>query len=176
MSSTASSCRRPESFSTLRYETELDRLESTFNRQINTALTLVTTEKHALTQKFFETVAVQARRTFEVANRDVEQWLRAVMSPLETQVREYQIQLKRRLESVKRIHEATDTLENRVEELEAGRGGAAGADGRARHARGRRRRSARRRRQRAGAGSPRGSLSGPQSARIGLDARLWRPG
>ena len=110
----------PEGFSTLRYEKELDRLESAFNRQINTALTLVTTEKHALTQKFFETVAVQARQTFELANRDVEQWLRAVMSPLETQVREYQIQLKRRLESVKRIHEATDTLESRVEELVQG--------------------------------------------------------
>ena len=110
----------PEGFSTLRYEKELERLESAFNRQINTALTLVTTEKHALTQKFFETVAVQARRTFELANRDVEQWLRAVMSPLETQVREYQIQLKRRLESVKRIHEATDTLESRVEELVQG--------------------------------------------------------
>ncbi|MBP7469098.1 MAG: dynamin family protein, partial [Thauera sp.] len=52
----------PTGFSTLRYETELDRLEATFNRQINTALTLVTTEKHALTQKFFETVAMQARR------------------------------------------------------------------------------------------------------------------
>jgi len=60
---------------------------------------------------------MQARRTFELANRDVEQWLRAVMSPLETQVREYQLQLKRRLESVKRIHQATDTLEDRVEEL-----------------------------------------------------------
>ncbi|WP_345793096.1 dynamin family protein [Thauera sp. JM12B12] len=110
----------PESFSTMRYEAELDRLEAIFNRQINTALTLVTTEKHALTQKFFETVAMQARRTFEIANQDVEQWLRAVMSPLDTQVREYQIQLKRRLESVKRIHEATDTLENRVEELKQG--------------------------------------------------------
>lgn len=108
---------QPESFSTLRYEKEIDRLEAAFNRQINTTLILVTTEKHALTQKFFETVAVQARRTFELANRDVEQWLRAVMSPLETQVREYQIQLKRRLESVKRIHQATDTLEDRVEEL-----------------------------------------------------------
>ncbi|MFT3759681.1 dynamin family protein [Thauera sp.] len=111
---------QPEAFSTLRYEKEIDRLEAAFNRQLNTTLTLVTTEKHALTQKFFETVAVQARRTFEVANRDVEQWLRAVMSPLETQVREYQIQLKRRLESVKRIHQATDTLEDRVEELKQG--------------------------------------------------------
>ena len=108
---------RPEGFSTLRYEKELDRLEAAFNRQINTTLALVTTEKHTLTQKFFETVALQARRTFEGANRDVEQWLRVVMAPLETQVREYQLQLKRRLESVKRIHQATDTLEDRVEEL-----------------------------------------------------------
>ncbi len=108
---------QPAAFSTQRYLRELDRLEQLFNRQINTTLTLVTTEKHKLTQKFFETVAVQARRTFEVANRDVDQWLRAVMAPLETQVREYQIQLKRRLESIKRIHQATDTLEDRVDEL-----------------------------------------------------------
>ncbi|WP_228720686.1 dynamin family protein [Nitrogeniibacter mangrovi] len=108
----------PAGFSTLRYEREINTLEKAFNTQLNTTLTLVTTEKHTLTQKFFETVAIQARRTFEVANRDVEHWLRAVMSPLETQVREYQLQLKRRLESVKRIHQATDTLEDRIVELE----------------------------------------------------------
>ena len=108
----------PSSFSTLRYEKEIERLEDAFNSQFDTVLNIVTTEKHTLTQKFFETVAVQARRTFEIANRDAEQWLRAVMAPLETQVREYQLQLKRRLESVKRIHQATDTLENRVNELQ----------------------------------------------------------
>ncbi|MCB1938475.1 MAG: dynamin family protein [Rhodocyclaceae bacterium] len=108
----------PSGFSTLRYAREIDQLERSFNQQLNNTLTLITTEKHTLTQKFFETVAVQARRTFEVANRDVEQWLRAVMSPLETQVREYQLQLKRRLESVKRIHQATDTLEDRIVELQ----------------------------------------------------------
>ena len=37
---------------------------------------------------------------------------------METQVREHQIQLKRRLESIKRIHQATDTLEDRIAELE----------------------------------------------------------
>ena len=108
----------PAGFSTLRYEQEINQLEKAFNRQLNTTLSLITTEKHTLTQKFFETVAIQARRTFEVANRDVEHWLRAVMSPLETQVREYQLQLKRRLESVKRIHQATDTLEDRIVELQ----------------------------------------------------------
>jgi prefoldin subunit 5 len=40
------------------------------------------------------------------------------MSPMESQVREHQLQLRRRLESVKRIHKAADTLEDRIVELE----------------------------------------------------------
>jgi hypothetical protein len=107
----------PERFSTRSCEAELGRLEDTCKRQLNTTLMLMTTEKHVLMKKFFEIVAVQVRRIFEVANQDVEQWLRVVMAPLEIQVREYQLQLKRRLESARRIHQATDTLENRVEEL-----------------------------------------------------------
>lgn len=107
----------PKSFSTLRYEKELDRLEQGFKAHLNTIFAIITTEKRSLTQKFFETVAVQVRRTYEVANRDIEQWLRAIMAPLESQVREYQLQLKRRLESVKRINQATDTLEERIAEL-----------------------------------------------------------
>ncbi|MDR2208764.1 MAG: dynamin family protein [Azoarcus sp.] len=107
----------PEKFSVRRCEAELNHLESVCHRHLGTTLMLLTTEKHVLMKKFFETAAVQVRRIFEVVNRDVEQWLRAVMAPLEIQVREYQLQLKRRLESVRRIHQATDTLENRVEEL-----------------------------------------------------------
>lgn len=55
---------------------------------------------------------------FELANHDLEAWLRAVISPMESQVREHQLQLRRRLESIKRIHQATDTLEDRIGELE----------------------------------------------------------
>jgi chromosome segregation ATPase len=40
------------------------------------------------------------------------------MSPLETQVREHHIQLRRRLDSIRRIHRASDELENRIMELE----------------------------------------------------------
>ena len=57
------------------------------------------------------------RRAFERANRDAEIWLKAIMAPMETQVREHQIQLKRRLASIKRIQQATDTLEDRINEL-----------------------------------------------------------
>ena len=107
----------PVPFSLLRYRKEIDRLEAGFNAHFNTLLTMVTHAKGGVTQRFFETVAIQVRRTFELANRDVDHWLRAIMAPLETQVREYHLQLKRRLESVKRIHQATDTLEDRVREL-----------------------------------------------------------
>ena len=107
----------PAPFSLLRYEKEISRLEEGFNAHFNTLLNMVTHAKRGLTQRFFETAATQVRRIFELVNRDVDHWLRAVMAPLETQVREYQLQLKRRLESVKRIHQATDTLEDRVREL-----------------------------------------------------------
>ena len=40
------------------------------------------------------------------------------MSPLETHVREHQLQLRRRLDSVQRIHRAGDELEERIAELE----------------------------------------------------------
>ena len=79
---------------------------------------LMTLEKNKVTQRFFEEVALQVRRAFERANRDAEAWLKAIMAPMETQVREHQIQLKRRLESIKRIHQATDTLEDRIDELQ----------------------------------------------------------
>ena len=42
---------------------------------------------------------------------------RRLLAPMEAQVREHQMQLKRRLESIKRIHQATDTLEERIGEL-----------------------------------------------------------
>ncbi|HMM55488.1 MAG TPA: dynamin family protein [Candidatus Desulfobacillus sp.] len=107
----------PVAFSLLRYEKELNRLEIGFDGHFNTLLNMVTHAKRDLTQRFFDTTALQVRRTFEQANRDVDRWLRAAMSPLETQVREHQLQLKRRLESVKRIRQAADTLEDRVREL-----------------------------------------------------------
>lgn len=108
----------PPPFSTLKYHKELTRLEKTFREHFNTVGNLLTTSQSRITRKFFEIVASRVVYVFEVANRDVENWLKAVMAPMETQVREHQMQLRRRLESIKRIHKATDTLEDRIRELE----------------------------------------------------------
>jgi len=108
----------PAAFSLVRYRKEIDRLESWCNTHLASAFNLMTQQKRNLTQKFFEEVALQVRKAYERANRDAETWLKAIMAPMETQVREHQIQLKRRLESIKRIHQATETLEERIGELE----------------------------------------------------------
>ena len=113
----------PTPFSLLRYEKELARLSHWCKENLNTPLNLLTLEKRVVTQRFFEEVAVQIRNTFDHANRDAEIWLKSIMAPMEGQVRERQIQLKRRLESIRRIHAATDTLEDRVIELEHAAGG-----------------------------------------------------
>ncbi len=113
----------PAPFSTLKYHKEIARLEKAYNEHFNTMLNMLTHEKLSLTTKFFETLANRVVRVYEVANQDVENWLKAIMAPMETQVREHQLHLRRRLESIKRIHKATDTLEDRITELQHMEGG-----------------------------------------------------
>ncbi|MFO1282954.1 MAG: dynamin family protein [Burkholderiales bacterium] len=107
----------PPPFSVLKYLKEVERLERAYQQHINTLWNMASKAKFALMKRFFETVASRVKHLYDIANRDVEAWLKSVMSPLETQVREHQIQLKRRLESVKRIHRASDELEERIAEL-----------------------------------------------------------
>jgi hypothetical protein len=106
----------PRAFSMTRYINELDRVEDSFNRRFG-ALSLITQYERTLTRRFFDVVATRIQTAFEIANRDTEGWLKAVMNPLEGQIKERQQVLKRRLESLKRIHVAADTLEERIDEL-----------------------------------------------------------
>ena len=108
----------PTPFSTLKYHKEIARLEKAYNEHFNTVLNMLTHDKVSITTKFFETLASRVVQVYEIANHDVENWLKAIMAPMETQVREHQLQLRRRLESIKRIHKATDTLEDRITELQ----------------------------------------------------------
>ncbi|MDR3322676.1 MAG: dynamin family protein, partial [Zoogloeaceae bacterium] len=108
----------PAAFSLARYERELTRLDAWCETHLNTALNLITQEKRLITQKFFAEAAQQVLRVFEYANQDAEQWLRAIMAPMEIQVRERQTHLKRRMENIRRVLNANDTLEEQVNELE----------------------------------------------------------
>ncbi|MBS0319531.1 MAG: dynamin family protein [Proteobacteria bacterium] len=108
----------PPPFSVLKYRKEVERLERAYNQHFNTLWNMASKAKFALMRRFFETVATRVKHVYDIANRDVEVWLKSVMSPLETQVREHHLQLRRRLDSVRRIHRAGDELETRIAELE----------------------------------------------------------
>ncbi len=108
----------PPPFSMLKYEKEIERLDRAYATQFDTVWNLATTAKFALMRRFFETIAFRVKHVYDIANRDVDGWLRAVMAPLEGQVKEHQLQLHHRLESIRSIHQASDELVVRVAELE----------------------------------------------------------
>jgi Dynamin family len=110
----------PMAFSVLRFMQELERIDTLQKQQFG-AMALATTERWALMRKFFETVASRLKELYDRARKDIEVWLRAILAPIEGQVREHQAQLKRRVESLKRIREAEDTLEVKIFELEENR-------------------------------------------------------
>lgn len=113
---------KPRRFSTNKYQREIKRLIERHDHFIR-GMSMVMTEQMVLTRRFYNSVVAKIKQTYERANRDAYDWLRTIMSPMETQVREHQLQLRRRLESIKRIHKASDTLDDRLAELEHVRDG-----------------------------------------------------
>ena len=107
---------KPRKFSTSRYQRELRRLVERHDYFIR-GLSIVMTEQMVVARRFYDSVVLKVKQIFERANNDADDWLRTIMSPMESQVREHQVQLRRRLESIKRIHKASDTLDDRLEEL-----------------------------------------------------------
>ncbi|MFQ6021752.1 MAG: dynamin family protein [Acidiferrobacterales bacterium] len=108
---------KPGSFSVMRYLREIKRLQAK-HEQFTKSISLVFTEQKGVSKKFYESSVAKVRAIYKMANRDADSWLRNIMNPMEAQVRERQIQLRRRLESIKHIHQASDTLEDRMHELE----------------------------------------------------------
>jgi len=108
----------PVVFSVSIYVRDLKHLHAWCNEHLNSAIQMLANEKKNIVQRFFSEVAMQVQKIFDRANWEVENWLKIIMAPVETQVREHQLYLKRRLESIRRIHQASDTLEERIEELE----------------------------------------------------------
>ncbi|MHB1353104.1 MAG: dynamin family protein [Thiobacillus sp.] len=113
----------PPDYGLDKYRKEMARLERIFDVRFNTVFKMLTVGQSQLTARFFETLASKVVQVFELANNETEAWLKALIAPMETQVREHEIQLRRRLENVSRIHGATESLDERIVELETAMAG-----------------------------------------------------
>ena len=103
----------PPSLSLGRYRDEINAIEELFDRQFGTA-TLIMNSRTTLMERFFDSIASRVRRVFRAARGDVEAWLKVIMVPLETQIRQHKEQLRHRLGSIQRVHDATDSLEQKI--------------------------------------------------------------
>ena len=108
----------PMSLSLARYRDEIDQIEALFDKQFGTA-TLLFSSRAALLERFFDSIASRVRRAFRAANLDAENWLKVIMAPLEAQIRQHRDQLRHRQASIQRIHDATDSLEQKIAAFEA---------------------------------------------------------
>lgn len=101
------------------YIEEIDRIEARFQQEFKT-LKILAYEQSVLIQKFFETIASRVKQVFTLVNRDAEAWLKSIMLPLEAHTRDHQRHLRKRLQDIKRVHEASDELDARISELQEG--------------------------------------------------------
>ena len=100
-----------------RFQHEIQQLEAK-HADLKQTKTLFFREQMSITNRFYESVCNASRQIIKRAFRDANNWNNNLMVPMETYVREHHTQLRRRLESVKRIHKASDTVETRLAELE----------------------------------------------------------
>src|SRR5690606_20640846 len=112
------SLKPPVPFSFTPYHDELAMMEQACNRHFSTWSLLRMSQKKVM-HKFVDTAMAGIKKTFVLANRDVENWLKSVLTPLEGQMREYKDQLKKRKQSLERMSEAFEDLEEKIAALEA---------------------------------------------------------
>lgn len=107
----------PMPFSLDTYLAELERAEAAYRGHFGT-LAVLTRDKWSLIERFFDTVVSKSREVFAAAERDTEAWIRSLLPPIELQVREQRAQLRKRAESVQRIRDAQESLDDRIAILE----------------------------------------------------------
>ena len=111
---------KPVNFSLLPYRSQLQKLYEEAEAFRNSPMMIVT-EQHFVVQKFFVTLAGRAREIFSESNTAARAWSKAIMGPILSQVREHKILMDQRLENLKKVHENSGNLSDRIAELESSR-------------------------------------------------------
>ncbi len=106
----------PVSFTLAPKMEQIEQIKVLFDNQFG-VMSLVTKEKWQLTRRFFESIALELKKVYVAAVVETGSWLRALLDPIESQLSAQQSQLKNRMTSVKRVLEASDSLEASIKVL-----------------------------------------------------------
>jgi len=108
---------KPKIFSTKSYQDKLDQLHEDAERFRTSPITTMT-EQHIVIKKFFISLVSYARNIFFTAHHDAELWIKSVLTPLISQIKDHKSQIEHRLETLRKINVSRDTLAGKIEELE----------------------------------------------------------
>ncbi|MDH3563856.1 MAG: hypothetical protein OEN49_10770, partial [Gammaproteobacteria bacterium] len=111
---------KPVNFSLLPYRSQLQKLYEEAEAFRNSPM-LIITEQHFVVQKFFVTLVARARDIFNEASAAARAWSKAIMAPILSQVREHKLLMEQRLENLKKVHDNSESLNERIAELESSR-------------------------------------------------------
>lgn len=106
-----------KSYSLKKYRVELERLYEEAENFRNSPITTMT-EQHFVIKKFFISLVSHVRHLFTKANRETDAWLKGSLIPLVKQVNENKQHLDQHLDTLIKINESRDALDNKIRELE----------------------------------------------------------
>lgn len=78
---------------------------------------MLVTEQHYVTKKFFITLVSRARIIFQDCNLSSLNWAKSVLTPIYTQIQEHKIMIDRRLENLEKLRGNQSVLSERVVEI-----------------------------------------------------------
>jgi len=109
---------KPRAFSMEAHHQQMEALYEEAEAFRQSPVTTMTEQGH-LVKKFFISLVSQARNVGFKAHQEAEAWLRDVMNPLAAQIQEHKRAMERRLNTLRKISESRETLDSRIQELEA---------------------------------------------------------
>lgn len=108
---------RPKLFSINKFKQEMDRLHREAEAYRKSPITTMT-EQSFVIKKFFISLVSHARSTFYQTYTEAESWNKTALRSLLSRLKEQKDQMKKRLESLRRINESREMLQGRIQELE----------------------------------------------------------
>jgi hypothetical protein len=101
------------------HRTKLQLLVMQTEAFVRDPVNVVVKEKHFVVKNFYNTLVKEARRNFSDAKAQAERWVKAVVLPLEVQIKDHKAQLQSRLDNLAKINEKTTTINEQMAILKA---------------------------------------------------------
>ncbi|MFZ5592708.1 MAG: dynamin family protein [Pseudomonadota bacterium] len=109
---------KPKMFSVKKYSEDFEKLYWEAEKFRNSPVTTMT-EQSFVVKKFFISLGSHARYIVSQAHQEADNWLKDIMHPLVRYINEGKLQLEQQMETLNKVNESKEGLQEKLKELEA---------------------------------------------------------